>query len=398
MAKKQKKIIPMTAAERIEEKFGGAWGEAGESMLDIQPSVKTGSLLLDEAIGECKGWPEGSIIEAYGPQHSGKTLMGYLAIAASQKMHPERDHLIIDAENQFKFQARWAQSLGVDVKRLYVKPISSAEEAFDIMEMAVLGDVELDENENVKKIIKPGNFGVIMIDSVTQLVPLEMVHKKMDENLRLASLAAVMSHGLKKVTSAMVSAESPTIMFFINQIRSNPNQNFGNPETRTGGNALPFYDTITVRVAKVWESEERDERGKIFSHRTRVKFEKNKAGSLPADPIEFKINYDGSGIDNDDEMLGVAEINGFVGKVNKGYYNVLKPGTNELFDENIKNFRKKEFPEIIEKYPNVKKVIEKYISDGEFYIEDDGSMDSDKEQKAKQREQKSKEEKETKQQ
>ena len=398
MAKKKKQSIPMTASERIEEKFGGKWERAGKSILNIQPAVPTGSLLLDEAIGECKGWPEGSTIEAYGPQHSGKTLMGYLAIAASQRKHPEREHLIIDAENQFKFQARWARDLGVDVERLFVKPVSSAEEAFDIMEMAILGDVDLDENGYVKKINKPGNFGVIMIDSVTQLVPLEMVHKKMDQSLRMASLASAMSQGLKKTTSAMVTAQSPTIMFFINQIRADPNKMFGSPETRTGGNALPFYATIVLRVAKVWESEERDDRGKIVSHRTRLKFEKNKAGSLPADAIEFKINYDGSGIDNDDEMFGVGELNGIIDNVKRGYYNVVKPGTRELVDENIKNFRKKEFPEVIAQHPHIKDMIQKYIDEGEIYIEDDGMMDSEKEKIAKAKERKEKEEKEEKQQ
>ncbi|HUS49882.1 MAG TPA: hypothetical protein VMZ91_06935, partial [Candidatus Paceibacterota bacterium] len=259
-------------------------------------------------------------------------------------------------------------------------------------------DVDLDENGYVKKINKPGNFGVIMIDSVTQLVPLEMVHKKMDQSLRMASLASAMSQGLKKTTSAMVTAQSPTIMFFINQIRADPNKMFGSPETRTGGNALPFYATIVLRVAKVWESEERDDRGKIVSHRTRLKFEKNKAGSLPADAIEFKINYDGSGIDNDDEMFGVGELNGIIDNVKRGYYNVVKPGTRELVDENIKNFRKKEFPEVIAQHPHIKDMIQKYIDEGEFYIEDDGMMDSEKEKIAKAKERKEKEEKEEKQQ
>ena len=130
----KKNAIVMSASQRIEEKFGGKWQSAGKLILNVPPSIPTGSLLLDEAIGDCKGWPEGSIIEAYGPQHSGKTLMGYLTIAASQRKHPDRDHLIIDAENQFKFQAIWAQKLGVDVEKLYVKPVSSAQEAFVLME------------------------------------------------------------------------------------------------------------------------------------------------------------------------------------------------------------------------------------------------------------------------
>ena len=136
----------LTAAERIQEKFGGKWEKAGTKILKPPSSIPTGSLLLDEAIGDCKGYPEGAIVEAFGPQHSGKTLMGYLAISASQKAHSDRDHLIIDAENQFKFQALWAQQVGVDVEDLYISPAPSAEEAFDKIEMAILGDVDLDKD------------------------------------------------------------------------------------------------------------------------------------------------------------------------------------------------------------------------------------------------------------
>jgi len=80
----------LSAAERIEAKFGGKWGKVGSEILKPPASISTGSLLMDEAIGDCKGYPEGSIIEIYGPQHSGKTLMGYLALGSSQKKNPRK--------------------------------------------------------------------------------------------------------------------------------------------------------------------------------------------------------------------------------------------------------------------------------------------------------------------
>jgi protein RecA len=362
----------LSAAERIEAKFGGKWEKAGAQILKPPASIPTGSLLMDEAIGDCKGFPEGSVIEAYGPQHSGKTLMGYLAIASSQKKNPSRDHLIIDAENQFKFQSRWAQQLGVDVENLYVKPVISGEEAFDIIEMAILGDVQLNADGQVVKVIKPGNFGIIMVDSVTQLVPLEMIHKGMDENSRMASVAAMMSKGLKKILSAMIIANSKTIIFFINQTRMNPNAKYGaNPESRTGGTALPFYDTISFRVSKVRKSEERDASGRIFAHQAKIKFDKNKAGGLPADPIIIRIRYDnnaGNGIDQDAELMSVAEINGIVKEVKRGKYNVFKPGTEDLFDSSIDNFRRDDFRTVIEKNQAVKDMIYKFIREGKFYV------------------------------
>jgi len=355
----------LTAAERITEKFGGKWQKAGTEILKPLIVISTGSLLLDEALG-CGGYPEGAIIEAYGPQHSGKSLMGLLAIASAQKKYPDKDNLILDAEKQFKFQANFAKTVGVDVPKLFVSPVVSAEECFDKIEMAILGDVELDKDGKVKRIIKPGNFAIIMIDSVTQLTPLEMVHKAMDAKSRMAALASVMSHGLKKVVSAMSLTQSKTILFFINQTRANPNAMFGNPEVRTGGNALPFYDTIAFRVSKIKKSEERDERSKIFAHQVKIKFEKNKAGQLPANPIIFKLRYDGTGIDNSFELFTVAEMNNLTVKFGRKM-NFVKQGTETRLDSSIEDFRPEEFNDVIASHPKIKEQIINYIKQGSFY-------------------------------
>jgi protein RecA len=374
----------LSAAERIEKKFGGAWKRVGAEILKPPPAISTGSLLMDEAIGDCKGFPEGSFIEAYGPQHSGKTLMGYLALASSQRKNPDRDHLIIDAENQFRFQSRWAKHVGVDVEKLFIKPVTSGEEAFDIIEMAILGDVELNSDGEVKRVIKPGNFGIIMIDSVAQLVPLEIIHKSMDENNRRAAVAAMMSKGLKKIASAMSLANSKTILFFINQTRMNPQANYGaNPETRTGGTALPFYNTISFRVAKIKKSEERDQYGKIFAHQAKVKFDKNKCGGLPADPIIIRVRYDGTGIDNDAELMSVAELNGLVKEFKRGKYNFAKVGTDDILNESIPNFKKDDFRKVLEEHKEMKEMIYKFIRDGKFYADEKKIEEEDTEEELK---------------
>jgi len=357
----------VTASERITEKFGGKWERAGKKILLPPTVISSGSLLLNESLG-CGGYPEGAIIEAFGPQHSGKTLMGYLAIAEAQRKHPGKENLLMDAENQFKFQANWAKTVGVNVEDLFVSPVISAEECFDKIEMAILGEVELDKDGKVKRIIKPGDFAIIMVDSVTQLTPLELIHKQMDESKRMAALAAVMSIGLKKVVSAMSLTQSKTILFFINQTRANPNTSWGaNPETRTGGNSLPFYDTIAFRVSKIKNSEERDERGKIFAHQMKIKFEKNKAGSMPAEPIIIKIRHDGSGVDIGFEMFSVAEMNKLLVKFGRGKMNFVKPGTEERLDANIEDFKEDEFLTTLENNPKIKEMILRFIKDGSFY-------------------------------
>lgn len=360
----------LSAAERIEERFGGTFRRLTKDVLQPMPAVSTGSLLLNEALNESRGYPEGCIVEVFGPQHSGKTLMGYLAIAECQKKFPDRPCLLIDAEHQFMYQAKWAQTLGVDVEKLMYTTVTSAEEAFEKMEFCIYGDVEMDKEGQVKRIVRPGNFGIIMIDSVSQLVPLEEIHKAMDRSTRMAALASVMSRGLRKVVSAQSLANSKTILYFINQIRANPNVMFGNPETRSGGKALAFYDTIAFRVSKVHKSDERDEKNKIISHRVKIKFEKNKTGQMPADAIEFKICHNGMGVDNNDELFTVGEMNNLIVKF-KRRYNFVKAGTEEILDPTIEDFCREDFAEIIKTHPKMKDMIMNFIKNGSFYVKDE---------------------------
>lgn len=359
----------LSAAERIQAKYGMKWDEVDDDIFTPPPSLSTGSLLLNQAIGDCLGYPEGSVIEIFGPQHSGKTLMGFLAIAEAQKQWEDRQCIIIDAEKQFRFQSRWAQKLGVQKKNLLVCPTNSAEQAFDLMEMAILGDVELDKDKHVKKVVEPGNIGLILVDSVANLVPLEEIHKSMDQSTRLAALAAAMGRGLRQITSAMVTAESKAIIIFINQTRTDPNIMFGSKETRTGGKALAFYNTIAFRAAKVNKSEERDDRGLVTSHQMKIKFDKNKAGDMPSEAIVIKVNHDGTGVDQNFELFSVALNNGIIDEVKKGRYLFVDKDGNSL-DESIKSFYKSDFDSVLEKHPNMRQKIMDLIQKGYICTED----------------------------
>src|ERR1700733_10439858 len=79
------------------------------------PVIKTGSPSLDDALSS-GGYPYGRIIQLYGPQHSGKTLMAMLGIVEAQKADPTAKQLFIDAEGTFS--EIWAQTLGIDCNRV----------------------------------------------------------------------------------------------------------------------------------------------------------------------------------------------------------------------------------------------------------------------------------------
>jgi recombination protein RecA len=378
---KEKGSVIVTAASLIQKKFGRSIELAGNKFAGIPASISTGSLKLNTAIGECAGYPFGSVIEVFGWEGAGKTLMLYLAIAEAQRKFPNKPCVLIDAERQFKFQAKWAAKVGVDVSKLIVIPVSTAEEAFDIMHALVLGRHEVDKKTgSVVKVHEPGNYAIIGIDSVTQLVSEVDATKGMEETRQRGAQASAIGLGLKKVSSAMARSDvnSDTILYFINQLRKNPNAMFGSPDYRTGGNALPFYDTIAFKVAKVWKSEERNENGEILSHQVKVTFEKNKAGGLPADAIVFTLMHDGTGVNNDEEMFDVALQNGIL----KEYEFAKKDGTTvprynfvdedgEKLNPKLKDFAKRSFDVVLSENKDIEKKIKALMADGKIFVNKD---------------------------
>jgi protein RecA len=377
----EKGSVVVTAASLIQKKFGRSIEPAGDKFKDIPRAISSGSLKLDTAIGECAGYPLGSIVEFFGWEGAGKTLMLYLAYAQAQRQFPSKPCVLIDAERQFKFQAKWAAKVGVDVSKLIVIPCSTAEECFDIVHALVLGKAEIDKKSGeVIKVMEPGNYAIIGIDSVTQLVSLVDASKGMEESRQRGTQASAIGLGLKKVASAMARSDvdSNTILFFINQLRKNPNKSFGNPEYRTGGNALPFYDTLAFKVAKVWDSEERDDNGEILSHQVKVTFDKNKAGSLPAEAIVFTLMHDGSGVNNEEELFDVAFQNGLLkeyevtkkdGKVVLRYNFVDEKG--EKLDEDIKDFAKRSLDSVLSEHPEIDAKIRALMSDRKIFVKKD---------------------------
>ena len=73
------------ALGQIERQFGkGTVMRMGENEREAVPSISTGSLGLDIALG-IGGLPKGRIVEIYGPESSGKTTLTLQVIAEAQK-------------------------------------------------------------------------------------------------------------------------------------------------------------------------------------------------------------------------------------------------------------------------------------------------------------------------
>ncbi len=279
------------ALGQIEKQFGkGTVMRMGEDKREAIPSISTGSLGLDIALG-IGGLPKGRIVEIYGPESSGKTTLTLQVIAEAQKAGGTC--AFIDAEHAL--DPIYAEKLGVEVNDLIVSQPDTGEQALEVTDM----------------LVRSGACDVLVVDSVAALTPRAEIEGEMGDH-HVGLQARLMSQALRKLTSNIKTANC--LVIFINQIRMKIGVMFGNPETTTGGNALKFYSSVRLDIRRIGAVKEGEE---VVGNETRVKVVKNKV-SPPFKKAEFQILY-GRGINRYGELVDLGVKNGLIDKSGAWY-------------------------------------------------------------------------------
>jgi len=279
------------ALGQIEKQFGkGTVMRMGEEKREAIPSISTGSLGLDIALG-IGGLPKGRIVEIYGPESSGKTTLTLQVIAEAQKAGGTC--AFIDAEHAL--DPVYAEKLGVEVDGLIVSQPDTGEQALEVTDM----------------LVRSGACDVLVVDSVAALTPRAEIEGEMGDH-HVGLQARLMSQALRKLTSNIKTANC--LVIFINQIRMKIGVMFGNPETTTGGNALKFYSSVRLDIRRIGAVKEGEE---VVGNETRVKVVKNKV-SPPFKKAEFQILY-GRGINRYGELVDLGVKNGLIDKSGAWY-------------------------------------------------------------------------------
>ncbi|WP_415912741.1 recombinase RecA [Neptuniibacter sp. QD37_11] len=287
------------ALSQIERQFGkGAVMKMSDQPRELMPSVSTGSLTLDAALG-IGGLPYGRIVEIYGPESSGKTTLTLQVVAEAQK--DGKTCAFVDAEHAL--DPIYAEALGVNIDDLIVSQPDTGEQALEIVDM----------------LVRSNAVDVVIVDSVAALTPKAEIEGDMGD-AHVGLQARLMSQALRKLTGNVKN--SNTLLVFINQIRMKIGVMFGNPETTTGGNSLKFYSSVRLDIRRTGAVKEGDE---VVGNETRVKVVKNKV-SPPFRQAEFQIVY-GKGINRMAEIVDLGVKHDIIDKSGAWYaYNGQKIG------------------------------------------------------------------------
>lgn len=181
------------------------------------------------------GIPYGKILELYGEESSGKSLLAFDFAYCCQALGGQ----VMWADSEFAFTRGWALENGLDLDKVELYPEKAIE---------LISDWSLDMGMYYRSILTNNEPILLIVDSVAALDCEANVNSEQHNGkAEMGNRAKAMDRMLRTRNGAWEKLGITVI--FINQVRANLKAGmFGDPETTPGGKALRFYASIRLGV------------------------------------------------------------------------------------------------------------------------------------------------------
>jgi protein RecA len=229
------------------------------------------------------GFPLQRMIQFYGPESGGKTVLASYIAGQFQKRTDGGNKLVIFVDMEHTFDLNYAKTVGCDTVEnfAFIRPLNG-EEGFTIVE----------------ELVKDCNVGLIIWDSIAATPSASQMADEYGK-ASFGGTAKVFADGLKKLNPYLSRFNSAMIL--TNQVRAQIGGYIppgGTGENITGGKAHRFYSSWMARVSR---SQDYLDKKEIIGNGIRIKNTKSKVG-FPKRSAELDLYYS-TGFNPDNEYI-----------------------------------------------------------------------------------------------
>ena len=286
--------------ESIKKKFDNPFLILDKELDEEVEAISTGSLSLDVSTG-IGGIPKRRLTTLYGAESSGKTT---LCLEIAKNAIEGGDNVAyIDVEQGLDY--RYVETLvgETDLDKLLIAQPSSMEEALGLVELLIQGDKKLG--------VEPGQYKLIIVDSVAALAP-EVEKEKELADKQYALLAGMLTKWFRR--NMFELRKNDVALLFVNQVRAKIGGYVGG-YTIPGGYALKHYSSMVIFLSPGQKIKQEED---IIGMQCKFTIKKNKL-SPPFRSFYFPLMF-GQGIDYYRDLIEFASEMGVLKKRAAYYY------------------------------------------------------------------------------
>lgn len=320
-----------------------------DAAVHIKDWIPTGCDILDLAVSNRKngGLPVGRVVEIFGLEGSGKSLLCAYVLAETQK----KGGIAVLIDTEAATSKDFFSTLGVDVDKLIIMELNVLEEIYEATERVI---------ESVRKSQKDVPV-TIVIDSLAGASTKMEMEATYDRQGYATGKALINSTAMRKITNLI--AKEKILLIGTNQVRANMNaMGFGAEAwTTSGGKAWPFHASVRIKLKLIGKENSGDEIQGSDKTGRKVEAEivKNRVGP-PLRKVKFNIYFD-RGIDNYESWLFALKEMGVV--TTGGAWYTYKHTDPETGEEREAKFLKRDFDDLLASDPSLREHMYNAICD-----------------------------------